>query len=244
MDNRSICWREWKALFLSRSKRRMPATEPLRKYRNLPPSLAASLAIFQLGESGGGTVVEQARQSRLADIDDDFADAMALFVAEEYRHADILALCVEQLGGELIENNWTARLFVSARRLIGLRLKVLVLLAAEVVGICYYYLIACRLPVSPIRDWLEELVADEQSHLDFHCDFLHTQVDRFWKRAVFVVTWRATMLLAAAVVMVDHRAAIRDLGIERRTIWRRWMTYSRLAERLVLRPRAKLVRVG
>ncbi len=243
MDDRSTCWREWKELFLSRSKRSLPAAEPLRKYRNLPPSLAASLAIFQLGESGGGTVIEQARTSRLPGIDEDFADAMALFVAEEHRHADILALCVGQLGGELIDRNWTARLFVTARRLIGLRLKVLVLLAAEVVGICYYYLIACRLPVSPVRDWLEELVADEQSHLDFHCDFLRTQVDRTWKRAVFVLTWRVTMLLAAIVVMIDHRAAIRDLGIERTTIWRRWMTYSRLAERLVVRPRADLVRV-
>ena len=87
-------------------------------------------------------------------------------------------------------------------------------------------------------------MADEQSHLDFHCDFLRTQADRPWKRLVFVVTWRATMLLAAVAVMIDHRAAMRDLGIEPRTIWRRWMTYSRLAERLVVRPRANLVRVG
>lgn len=244
MNIRKTCWREWKEFFLGRSKRPLPAAAPLRRYRNLPQSLAASLAIFQLGESGGGTVIEQARASKLRHIDDDYAEAMALFVEEEHRHADILALCVDQLGGELIDKNWTARLFVAARRLIGLRLKVLVLLAAEVVGICYYYLIACQLPVSPIRDWLEELVADEQSHLDFHCDFLRMQADSPWKRAVFIVTWRATMLLAAVVVMVDHRAAMRDLGIERRTIWRRWMTYSRLAERLVVRPRADLVRVG
>ncbi|MDJ0814039.1 MAG: ferritin-like domain-containing protein [Woeseiaceae bacterium] len=244
MEDRHTCWREWKEFFASRSKRPLPSAEPLRKYRNLPPSLAESLAIFQLGESGGGTVIEQARFSKLPQLDDDYADAMALFVREEHRHADILALCVSQLGGQLITQNWTAKLFVMARRLIGLRLKVLVLLAAEVVGICYYYLIARQLPVSPIRDWLEELVSDEQSHLDFHCDFLRTQTDRPWKRAVFVSAWRITMLLAAIVVMIDHRKAMRDLRIDRRTIWQRWMTYSRLAERLVTRPRAKLVRVG
>jgi hypothetical protein len=244
METGNTDWQEWHKFFRGRSQRPLPAAEPLRKYRNLPPSLAASLAIFQLGESGGGTVVEQARCSKLPHTDDDFAEAMALFVAEEHRHADILALCVDQLGGELIQKNWTAKLFVAARRLMGLRLKVLVLLAAEVVGICYYYLIACRLPVSPIRDWLEELVADEQSHLDFHCDFLRTQADRPWKRLVFVLAWRATMLLAAVAVMIDHRAAMRDLGIERKTIWRRWMTYADLSERLVVRPRTNLVRVG
>jgi len=205
--------------------------------------LAKSLAIFQLGESGGGTIIEQARASRLPQLDPHYAEAMALFVREENRHADILAMCVEQLGGELIRKNWTATLFVSARRLIGLRLKVLVLLAAEVVGICYYHLISEKLPVSPMRDWLKELVNDEQSHLDFHCSFLHSQVDRPWKRWLFIAAWRATMLCAAVAVMADHRDAIRDLAIDKQAVWRRWMTFSLLAERLVIRPREDFVRV-
>jgi len=243
MGNRTTCWREWKELFEGRRNRLLPVAEPLRVYSELPPSLAQSLAIFQLGESGGGTIIEQARASNLPQIDEHYADAMALFVREENRHADILAVCVQQLGGKLINDNWTATLFVSTRRLIGLRLKVLVLLAAEVVGICYYHLLATRLPKSPIRSWLRELVSDEQSHLDFHCCFLNSQCDRAWKRGLFILIWRATMVLAAIAVMIDHRAAIRDLGIDRRAIWRRWMTFSRLAERLVVRPAPNFVRV-
>lgn len=241
MQEQRTCWREWKELFLSRSGRSLPKAEPSRRYTSLPASLAKSLAIFQLGESGGGTIVDQARASRLPQIDRHYADAMALFVREENRHADILAICVQELGGELIRHNWTATLFVSARRLIGLRLKVMVLLAAEVVGICYYHLLSTKLPESPMRSWLTELVDDEQSHLDFHCWFLRSQVDRPWKRWVFVVAWRTTMFFAAIVVMVDHRAAIRDLRIDRRVILRRWMTYSLIAERLVVRPRADVV---
>jgi len=243
MGRRTTCWREWKELFEGRRNRLLPVAEPLRVYSELPPSLAQSLAIFQLGESGGGTIIEQARASNLPQIDEHYADAMALFVREENRHADILAVCVQQLGGKLINDNWTATLFVSTRRLIGLRLKVLVLLAAEVVGICYYHLLATRLPKSPIRSWLRELVSDEQSHLDFHCCFLNSQCDRAWKRGLFILIWRATMVLAAIAVMIDHRAAIRDLGIDRRAIWRRWMTFSRLAERLVVRPAPNFVRV-
>lgn len=243
MRYRDTCWREWRELFVSRMDRPLPAAEPLRKYSELPPSLAKSLAIFQLGESGGGTIIEQARTSELPQIDKHYADAMALFVREENRHADILAICIQQLGGELIKDNWTATLFVATRRLIGLRLKVLVLLAAEVVGICYYHLLAARLPKSPMRTWLTELVSDEQSHLDFHCCFLNSQCNHAWKRGLFVVTWRTTMLLAAIAVMIDHRAAIRDLGINKREIWRRWMTFSRLAERLVTRPAPNFIRV-
>ena len=212
----------------------MPVPDDQSAYSSLPQSLGRSLAIFQLGESGGGTIVEQARASRLPQIDAYYAEAMALFVREEHRHADVLEICVRQLGAELIENNWTARLFLFSRRLIGLRLKVLVLLAAEVVGICYYHMIAAHLPKIVMRDWLQELVEDEQSHLDFHCCFLRGQTNRPWKRCLFVVVWRITMLLAAVAVLVDHRAAIRGLGISKAAIWRRWTTYSRLAERKIV----------
>ncbi|MDH3431436.1 MAG: hypothetical protein OEQ14_15650 [Gammaproteobacteria bacterium] len=237
----SSYWRQWQELFESRSERRLPTPDDWPGYVDLPRSLARSLAIFQLGESGGGTIIEQARASELPHIDECYARSMALFVREENRHADILAICVQQLGGELIRKNWTARLFVSARRLIGLRLKVVVLLAAEVVGICYYHLIASRLPRTAMKDWLTELVADEQSHLDFHCCFLRSQADRRWKRWLFVIVWRSTMLLAAVAVLLDHRAAIRDLGIGKRAIWQRWMTYSQLAERLIVRTGANVV---
>jgi hypothetical protein len=237
-----IDWRDWVEFFRKRIDRpfRMPDTCDLNGY--LPKSLAESLAIFQLGESGGGTIIEQARRSGIKAIDYHYADAMALFVAEEHRHADILASCVTALGGTLISRNWTAQLFVAARRLIGLRIKVLVLLAAEVVGICYYHLLARKIPQCDIKVMLDELVADELSHLQFHCCFLRSQVRSSWSRGIFIIVWRATMLAAAVAVIIDHRNALHDLGIDRRIVWRRWMDYGRLAEGFVTgrRPPADL----
>ena len=138
------------------------------------------------------------------------------------------------LGGRLIRTNWTARLFVFARRLIGLRLKVVVLLAAEVVGICYYHLLAIHLPPSRLRSQLLEIVEDERSHLYFHCDFLRSQTGKRWQKRVFVIVWRAVMVCAAIVVAIDHRRAIRDLDIGLKTVLVRWKSYSDLAETLVV----------
>ncbi len=211
----------------------MPAPEANDMYLKLPKSLAESLAIFQLGESGGGTIISQARHSSIREIDAHYANAMALFVDEEHRHADILASCVHALGGTLIHRNWTARLFVSARRLIGLRLKVLVLLAAEVVGTCYYHLLSSRLPPCDIKSMLAELVSDEKSHLRFHCCFLRSQATSPWRRGIFVMVWRATMLAAAISVTIDHRDALRDLDLDISTVWHRWRDYSRIAEEIV-----------
>ncbi len=227
-------WKRWQQFFAGRSERQLPALDTPEDYSDIPESLAKSLAIFQLGESGGGTIVGQARRSRIDCIDSNYADAVQLFVKEEHRHAEILAICIRNLGGTLIRQNWTAKLFVFTRRLIGLRLKVLVLLAAEVVGICYYHLLATRLPPTRLKSLLAQLVNDERAHLHFHTDFLRTQTRSAWRRAVFVCTWRVTMVAAGIVVLIDHRKALRDLNLEAGTVLRRWMTYSRLAEGLVV----------
>ena len=231
-----VSWARWRNFFELRKDRALPRLDPRVDYAMLPRSVARSLAVFQLGESGGGTIVEQARSSALDTIDKDYVDALDMFVREEHRHANILAMCVRLMHGELISKNWTARLFVFGRRLVGLRLKVLVLLAAEVVGICYYSALAERLPPGPMRKWLRELVDDERSHLHFHCDFLRTQTQSGWRRRLFVVTWRSVMWAAAITVMIDHRQMLRDLRIERRDIWDRWMAIGRQAECLVTGP--------
>ena len=159
---------------------------------------------------------------------------MAWFVAEEHRHANLLAMCVRLLGGELIRENWTAKLFVFGRRLIGLRLKVLVLLAAEVVGLVYYNLLARHLEPCNLRERLLEIVDDERSHLYFHCDFLRSQTEGRVRRWMFQITWRSVIAAAALVVAFDHRHAIRDLEIGFSTVFERWSNFAKLAEALVV----------
>jgi len=233
MNDLTPNWKTWQAFFAARSGRPLPGLDDSQDYSGLPASVARSLAIFQLGESGGGTIVEQARDSCIPGAGRHYAVAMQLFVAEEHRHAEILAICVRKLGGSLIRRNWTASLFVFFRRLIGLRLKVLVLLTAEIVGICYYHLLSTRLPASRLRSLLEQIVEDERSHFQFHCSFLRVEVRSRWRRLVFKCAWRLSMSAAAIVTLIDHRAALRDLELPAGVVWRRWMTYGRLAERLI-----------
>ena len=120
---------------------------------------------------------------------------------------------------------------------------VLVLLAAEVVAICYYHLLATRLPPTRLKSLLAQLVNDERAHLHFHTDFLRSQTKSTWRRAVFICAWRATMAAAAIVVLIDHRQALRDLDLKTSTVLRRWICYSRLAERLVVNAGTKSDRV-
>ncbi len=236
MPSNANLWKPFKNLFERRSDRPLPPLEADLDYTQLPRSLARSLAVFQLGESGGGTVVSQARASRLDAVDDEYVSALAHFVAEEHRHASMLAICVRLLGGDLIRTNWTAKLFVFGRRLIGLRLKILVLLAAEVVGLCYYRLIASRLPPCNLRDWLLEIAADEASHLEFHCAFFRSQVRGQVSRFAFRSMWWSLMTISEFVVLIDHRRALRDLYIDRSDVRAAWRSYRQIVVSAVLEP--------
>ena len=59
MANGHSIWEHWAKFFVQRSNRELPALEQDMDYSGLPASLAHSLAIFQLGESGGGTIIRQ-----------------------------------------------------------------------------------------------------------------------------------------------------------------------------------------
>jgi hypothetical protein len=166
--------------------------------------LARSLAVFQLGESKGGRLATEIDQ--VPGLDADYRAAIKLFVAEEQRHGDLLALCVRGLGGELVRGTWTESLFLVARRLAGVRFKLIVLLAAETVGLAFYRGVATRLPHGQLRACLDEICADEDHHMRFHGD-------AFRGRRAFRYAWYPVVTAAAAVVLVDHRRTLGELDI-------------------------------
>ena len=230
----SVNWHRWAILFAARRDRALP--EDLNDCSHYPwaAALARSLAIFQLGESGGGTIVQQVQHSRLRGVDRAYCQSILWFVDEEHRHAEMLARCVQALGGQCIEQNWTAHLFVAGRRLMGIRLKLLVLLAAEVVGLCYYKLLAMRLPPGQIRNSLDELALDEEAHLKFHSEFLRIHVHGWLRTILFKLAWRFVTYCAAIVVSIDHYRALKAMHIPIKLVWRRWMYLVRETESQVI----------
>jgi len=207
-------WNDWTEHFERNRTRALPALE--RDVTLAPPvsrALATSLARFQVGESGEGRIVRQIARTRLSGVDASYHRALALFVAEEGRHARILARAVAALGGQLLSTTWTERLFVFGRRLCGVRLKLLVLLAAEVVGITFYGLLASRLPSGSLRRALAQMCGDEEAHLRFHQDFFRAVAPPGWRRRVFTAVWWSVAPAALLVVLFDHRRTLRCLGV-------------------------------
>lgn len=207
-------WKAWRETFEGRRTRSLPAMVGLDAIPlALRPILASSLARFQAGETGEGRVVNQVRKSALPGIDEDYCEAVRLFVAEEGRHARILGTAIRALDGEPAEKAWTEKVFRFGRRAVGVRTKLLVLWSAEIAAIAGYRTLASRLPPCGLRNALDELSSDEADHLAFHTDFFRGLAGDPLARATLRAALTGAVIAAGLVLWWDHRALWAAIGV-------------------------------
>lgn len=210
-------WTAWNTHFRHSRERPLPDVEP--GLDALPPSwrpvMAASLARFQRGETGEGRIAHEVRSVTWEAIDDVYADTLALFVAEEGRHARILGRMVRALGGHPAPDAWTGRIFELGRRALDARFELVALLGAEVAAIAAYAAIADRLPPCELQAALRQIVQDEHQHLAFHATLFRAVADTPARRALFVASLSAVIVVATGVLLADHHALWRTLGVPR-----------------------------
>ncbi|MFT7650162.1 MAG: hypothetical protein ACI8Y4_004928 [Candidatus Poriferisodalaceae bacterium] len=178
-------------------------------------ALLRSLAVFQLGESGDGShLLACAREA----ADDDYLRAAELFVQEEQQHAEMLAGILETFDQPLLTDHWSHRVFKTARRGSGLRVELLVLLLAEVVGVCYYEVLRDGLDDDGLSLIFAAIAADEFRHLDFHGETMPQFLEE-WPPVVYWgarIGWNAAVRGASLVAAWSHRHILRECGVSAR----------------------------
>jgi hypothetical protein len=179
----------------------------------LTPALIRSIQRFQAGEDGDGASLI-AKSDAAGDAD--YAAAVRLFVAEEQQHARLLAGVLGDAG--TIDGHWSDTVFVAVRRLAGLRWELMTLMLAEVVALRYYAALRDGAGDPVVRAVAGRILRDEERHVPFHTDRLRDGFARSsWLVCVVAtVAWWGLMVGAAAVVAVDHGAALRAVGVPRR----------------------------
>jgi hypothetical protein len=211
-----MTWTAWRTHFDANFTRALPEAGPPVLPAQAQRALARSLALFQRGETGEGRLAHEIDGVQLPGVDADYRHCLKRAVAEEGRHARILARMVQGLGGTLVQSNWTEALFRRARRLLGVRFKLVVVLVAEVVGGAFYGLLAQAVPPSPLRRALEELCGDEAAHLRFHRQFLQLQAQRPLAFALMRAAYWPIVTLAIALVLAHHGGTLAHFGVARR----------------------------
>lgn len=208
-------WSKWLKYFKKNSLG--PLRETIEPITNLSEeklnAIRKSLAIFQLGESGEGRIAKQIESCQVFGVNQTYRECIKYFVKEEGKHGRILGVIVRSLGGKLLSHNWTESLFSFGRRLLGIRLKLLVLLAAETVSVVFYKVFLRELPLSGIRAALIEITRDEEFHLKFHQEFFKIRVTTSFHKIIFKFFWRVITLAAFIVVILDHRKSLLILNV-------------------------------
>ncbi|MGJ4745306.1 sugar transferase [Leptospira sp. SA-E8] len=234
--DRGYFWGNWAKHFRKNADRPYPIVQEqvigFIPQKRLP--VAKSLAIFQLGEAGEGRIAKDIDHINIYGVDPNYREALKLFVKEEGRHARILGDCVRALRGELIQSNWTEKLFHFGRRLLGTRLKLMVLLVAEVIGICFYKKIAEKIPFGSVKNALLHIAEDEEKHLIFHCTFFKIRLKNPITKFLFKIMWRFLSFAACVSVLMDHRKTFKALEIPIKDCYIQFKNISRSTERKIL----------
>jgi hypothetical protein len=173
--------------------------------------LIASVRRFQLGESGDG---QQLLRNAERAGDPEYVRAIGLFVAEEQQHAALLLRLLGYLGGTPMSSHWSDAVFVRLRRVLGLRTELMVLSVAEVVALSYYGGLSAAGPDPVTRAVAARIVDDEQAHVRFQRDRLHTGFadSPAPLRLLALALWWVVAVGATAVVALDHRGVLDAIG--------------------------------
>lgn len=200
-----------------------PDASPLPDGLRLP--LADSLAVFQLGETGGGTRLMRYVRRTLRhqpEALEGYDLAVRLFVAEEQRHALLLEKLVIYLGGTLLQKHWTNTVFRQLRTLLGMEFNIQILLTAELIAEAYYGMIYRRTTDEVVRACCHKILRDEMRHIAFHTGFFQERLTRLPRplRSLWRLGFRTCHRVTATIVAWDHRHLLYSLDMSQQEFTR------------------------
>jgi hypothetical protein len=186
---------------------------------HLRAPLIRSLQKFQLGESGEGRHLKRHANETGDTV---YATAIDLFIKEEQEHSRLMAKILLGLNAPLIKKHWGDRCFVFLRHLFGPHQELMVLLLPEMIAKRYFRALhdGARDPV--LRAVFAQIARDEDGHLAFHIEYLRRAFEKmsFTRKIFALVIWRIAFRATCLVVMLDHRAVLRAVGMKPQEFWR------------------------
>jgi hypothetical protein len=186
---------------------------------HLQGPLVRSLQRFQVGEQGDGAHLKQAAAKT---SDPEYAETIKLFLEEEQEHSRLLARILEGMGAPLLKSHWTDRCFIAVRHLMGLRMELMVLLAAELIAKPYYRTLHAGTRDPVVKAVCAQILRDEEGHVAFHWDYLARSFAGLpvAARLLILLAWSIFYRAVCLVVIYDHRSVLRAAGVPPVTFWR------------------------
>src|SRR4051812_8937351 len=178
------------------------------------PSLLSSLAQFQLGDGGGPASLIARDAERFRSSTPEMRKLVDLWFAEEREHSRLLGCAVDALGGKRIASHWSFTAFCQARRILGVRFQLQVLLLTEITSTAYYRLLQRHCQIPALESMCALVLRDEGGHVAFHRDRLASAGRS--SGGLFGRCWATQFCLcgyaAGTMLWVNHAQALKRLG--------------------------------
>ncbi len=199
-------------------------------------TIIRSIQIFQLGESSDGRrFLRLAHRHALRDDDPDYAQAAALFIGEEHRHALDLGRFLALHGIPPIRRSLADSVFRVLRHLAGLELSISVLISAEVIAQVYYAALRDSTNSAVLRRLCDQILRDEDAHVRFQAErlaLLRSHRPR-WLNGLTCLAHRAFFAGTCFIVWLDHGSVFLAGGLGIRPFWHTaWRAFEAALQRM------------
>jgi len=187
-------------------------------------AIASSVQEFQLGESSEGRhIISAARAYAQRAGDPAYPHTLALFIAEEHRHARDLGRFLDSAGLGRAKRAWPDSVFRWLRHRAGLELSISVLVTAEIIAKVYYAALRDSTRSIVLRLLCDQICHDEVMHVFFQTERLAILRKRRSWAALFVIALAHRVLFAGTCLVVWHKhgPAMRAGRVGFRSYWRK-----------------------
>ena len=177
--------------------------------------IGQSLATFQLGESSQGAHLREAvRQHCGAPDEHACIEIFDLLIAEEQRHASLLAAFMQDHEIARRERALADQAFRALRRLGGLEARLRILVTAQIIGIVYYRALEGVTDCRRLQILCRTIAADGLAHVAFQSQLLlQKRAGKPGIARVLTSAWEQCVLsVAALVVFATHRRVLASAG--------------------------------
>lgn len=137
-------------------------------------AISSSVQDFQAGESSEGRhLFHYAKTYSEQTGDDEYVEAIRLFIKEEQRHARDLAHFLQINGIPLVKTTFPDGVFRLLRQLLGnLEISISVLLTAEIIAKVYYTALRDATNSQVLQTLCRQILQDEVRHVEFQAERL------------------------------------------------------------------------
>ncbi len=152
-----------------------------------------SLKAWQLGETSDGSHLLAAAKKYASRIkDDEYVEAVKLFIKEEQKHGNNLGKYIDVIGEQRTKKDWGDTLFRKVRYLnTSMELWTISVIIVESAAQLFYKALHDATDCALLKSICRDILMDEAHHIQFQNERLYIlfQHKNFYVKALFIVLW-------------------------------------------------------